>query len=57
MQKSVPPGQFRCDGIWDNNERMRSLGAGDGQRLLGHMGPAPVPLDYDTPWWGAGVIF
>lgn len=47
-------GQFRCGGIWDNNDKMRSLGAGgcsDGWRLLGHMGAAPVLLDCDTPWW------
>lgn len=44
-------GQFRCDGIWDNNETMGNLEAGgcsDDWRLLGHMGSAPGPLDYDT---------
>lgn len=55
-------GQFRCDGIWDNNDRKRSLGAGgcsDGWRLLGHMGAAPDPLDYDTHmvWAWLGIVF
>lgn len=50
-KRAFLPGQFRCDGIWDNNETMGNLEAGgcsDDWRLLGHMGSAPGPLDYDT---------